>query len=43
MRETWKENFEEQYNVDAEYRVTVNMCDFDGARKGTYFIYLARK
>ena len=32
-RKTWKEYFEDMYNVNSKERVAVNMCGLDGANK----------
>ena len=37
VRNTWKEYFEDLYNVETEEEVTINRWSFDGARRGNYF------
>ena len=34
---TWKEYFEDLYNMDTKDQVTVNMCCFYGNRRGNCF------
>ena len=36
MRNIWKEYSEDLYNVDNQEEVAVQMCDFDGIRRGNY-------
>ena len=33
-----KEYFEDMYNVNTQEQVSIHMCDFDGIRRGNYFI-----
>ena len=37
VRRIWKKYFEELYNIDAQEKVAVHMCDFDGIQRGNYF------
>ena len=37
VRRMWKEYFKDQYNIDTQEQVTVNLAGFDGARRGNYF------
>ena len=34
---TWKEYFEDLYNMDTKEQVIVDIYGFDGVRKGNYF------
>ena len=36
VRSTWKEYFEDLYNIDTQELVAVHMCSFDGVRRGNY-------
>ena len=36
-RKIWKEYVEDLYNIDTQEEVAVNMCGFDGIRRGNYF------
>ena len=33
----WKRYFEDLYNIDTQEMVAVNMCGYDGIRRGNYF------
>ena len=37
VRRMWKEYFKDQYNIDTQEQVTVNLAGSDGARRGNYF------
>ena len=37
MRRTWKEYFEDLYNIDTNRQIIVHMCGFDGVQRGNYF------
>ena len=37
MRRIWKGYFEDLYNIDTQEQMGVQMCGFDGIRKGNYF------
>ena len=37
MRRTWKEYFEDLYNINTQEEVAVHMCGFGGVRRSNYF------
>ena len=37
MRRIWKENYEDQFNIDTQEQVAVTLCSFDGVRRDNYF------
>ena len=37
MRRTWKDPFENLYNMDTQDQVIVHMYDFSDVRRGNYF------
>ena len=37
IRKMWKEYFENLYNIDIQEEVAIQMCGFDGTRRGNYF------
>ena len=36
-RRTWKDCFENLYNMDTQEQVAVEMCGFGGVQRGNYF------
>ena len=37
IRRTWKNYFEDLYNIDTHEQVAVHMCGFDGVQRSSYF------
>ena len=37
MPRIWEDYFEDLYNITTQEQVAVNMCGFEGVRRGTYF------
>ena len=34
VRRTWKDDFEDPYNVDTQRQVVVHVCGFEGVQRG---------